>query len=202
VTYPYKKDRTKAKWDEIRAQAKQRQEEDEDEQCQWDALRGQNVPDFPVSSQWLNTDPLTWQDLHGKPVILQFWGCWCGPCQNHIQELKTASKYDPYVVVGVHTPEKDLDAIRTLMEQYHAHGPVCVDIPLTSREIGFGAYSSQLKVRGVPFWVVVDPDGKIAGHTLHNSHAYKLAQNLHGHGITSVTDQRSSSPARKGRTSP
>jgi hypothetical protein len=43
-----------------------------------DALEGKAPPALQVR-QWLNTDgkkPLSWQDLHGKVVVLDFWGVW------------------------------------------------------------------------------------------------------------------------------
>ena len=37
---------------------------------------------------WLNSDqPLRLKDLHGKVVLLEFWGYWCGPCVYRLPEL-------------------------------------------------------------------------------------------------------------------
>ena len=40
------------------------------------ALEGRPAPALDVTG-WLNTDgPLTWADLRGKVVLIDFWGTW------------------------------------------------------------------------------------------------------------------------------
>ena len=37
--------------------------------------------EFPKGATWLNGEPLTWEALRGKVVILDFWADSCGACQ-------------------------------------------------------------------------------------------------------------------------
>ena len=180
VGYPYKESRSIAEWEEIRLRAQQRQEEDDARERQWEDLRGQRVPDFPVSSQWLNSAPLTWENLRGQTVVLLFWSHTCAPCRNHIAEMKAWKRKGPPVIVGVHSPATDLEAVRTLLDTYHANGPVCVDVPRPPGGMSFGQLSSQLRVPGVPCWVVIGPDSSVVGHSLDSDRAYEMARNASG----------------------
>ncbi len=54
---------------------------------------GENhAPAFTVYDQ--QGDPLTLEDLAGKPVILNFWASWCGPCKSEMPAFQMA--YDHY----------------------------------------------------------------------------------------------------------
>lgn len=40
-----------------------------------DALEGHAPPPLTVEG-WINSEGLTWADLHGKVVVIDFWGTW------------------------------------------------------------------------------------------------------------------------------
>lgn len=40
------------------------------------------APDFPKGLQWLNSAPLSLDDLHGKVVLLDFWTYCCINCMH------------------------------------------------------------------------------------------------------------------------
>lgn len=50
------------------------------------------VPDFTVYDREGN--PVKLSDFRGKPVILNFWASWCGPCTSEMPDLQAA--YDIY----------------------------------------------------------------------------------------------------------
>lgn len=68
-------------------------------------LEGQPAPEFREVAAWRNSPPIKLCDLRGKVVLLEFWGCWCGPCVGRMPDL--FSVYDKYhdqglAVIGVH----------------------------------------------------------------------------------------------------
>jgi thiol-disulfide isomerase/thioredoxin len=176
VTYKYRKDMTEQDWEQIRAQARQRAEEDAAEKQRLDARIGREAPAFPSQCQWLNTAPLTWHDLRGKAVVLQFWSCSCGPCHNHIARLQPPAEGGEIVLIGIHNPQTDIDEIKEIMAKYKADGPVCVDLPAERSGEGFGLLSSRFGVRGIPWWFVVGPDGKVVGHAMHPDRALQMVR--------------------------
>ena len=84
-------------------------------------LEGQPAPEIPEVVAWKNSTPLKLADLHGKCVLLDFWGYWCGPCVYHMP--KTFELYDKYhnqglEIIAVHTDlgEDEETPVATLEE--------------------------------------------------------------------------------------
>jgi thiol-disulfide isomerase/thioredoxin len=86
------------------------------------------------ADEWLNSQPLTPQALHGKVVLIDFWTYTC------INWLRTApyvrawaEKYKDHglVVISVHSPEfafeKNLDNVRRAVKDLRVDFPVAVD---------------------------------------------------------------------------
>ncbi len=66
------------------------------------------APELAGITGWLNSDPLTLEQLRGKVVLLDFWTYSCINCQRTLPTLERwASTYadDGLVVLGVHSPE-------------------------------------------------------------------------------------------------
>jgi thiol-disulfide isomerase/thioredoxin len=173
VTYKFRKDMTEQDWERIRAQGRKRAQEDAEDKGRLDARIGREAPAFPSECQWLNTAPLTWRDLRGKAVILQFWSCGCGPCRNHIALLRRPAEGSDIVLIGVHMPDNQIDKVKELMAKYKADGPVCVDVPA---DRGWGLFTGEFGVRAVPSWFVVGPDGKVVGYAMDPGSAFQLAR--------------------------
>jgi hypothetical protein len=89
---------------------------------------------FDRASGWLNSSPLTEQDLRGKVVMADFWTYTC------INWLRTlgyrrawAEKYDQLglVLVGVHTPEfpfeGEVDNVSWAVKEMRVRYPVALD---------------------------------------------------------------------------
>jgi thiol-disulfide isomerase/thioredoxin len=92
------------------------------------------LPEFQGIQQWLNSAPLTRQDLKGSVVLLQFWTLGCINCQRtlpyiirwHQQYAQQGLK-----VIGVHTPEfafeRKVSNIQAAMKRHGITYPVAVD---------------------------------------------------------------------------
>src|SRR5687768_11763188 len=91
------------------------------------------IPDFSKDAVWLNSEPLTKQDLKGKFVLLDFWTYCCINCIHILPELKKLERQFPnnLVVIGVHsakfTTEKETDNIREAILRYEIEHPVIND---------------------------------------------------------------------------
>ncbi|MBZ4022550.1 cytochrome C biogenesis protein [Rhodobacter sp. TJ_12] len=70
-------------------------------------IEGQ-MPPLAGAVQWMNSEPLSTEDLRGKVVLIDFWTYSCINCLRAIPYVKAwAETYGPQglVVVGVHAPE-------------------------------------------------------------------------------------------------
>ncbi len=73
-------------------------------------LSGQPAPEFRNIKGWQNGKPVKLADLHGKIVLLDFWGYWCGPCVAGMPDLMNL--YDKFkdkglVIIAVHNDTAD-----------------------------------------------------------------------------------------------
>ena len=77
------------------------------------------APDFAGIDGWLNSAPLTMEELRGKVVLLDFWTYSCINCLRTLPYLKRwdeAYRDKGLVIVGVHTPEFAFERERSNVE--------------------------------------------------------------------------------------
>ncbi len=123
---------------------------------------------------WLNTpEPLTWEQLRGKLVLLDFWTYCCINCMHVLDELKAIEDHyagQPLVVIGVHSAkfanEHEIDHVREAIGRYDIHHPVVVDEDNRLWD-AFG-------VRGWPTLVLVDPAGYLLATVSGEGHGAQL----------------------------
>ena len=68
-------------------------------------LKGENAPDLADIADWKNSKSIRLSDLRGRPVVLDFWGQWCGPCLGAMPKLmKLYDEYEPkgVSIIGIH----------------------------------------------------------------------------------------------------
>ncbi len=63
------------------------------------------LPDWQNATGWLNTPPLSWQSLAGKPTVVYFWSSTCGRCIDGLPMVQSWSTLSGLNVVLVHAPE-------------------------------------------------------------------------------------------------
>lgn len=92
------------------------------------------APELTRIHAWLNSEPLTLEQLRGKVVVLDFWTYSCINCLRTLPYLE--SWHETYaaeglVIVGVHTPEfsfeRDLGNVRDAVEDLGLGYPIALD---------------------------------------------------------------------------
>jgi cytochrome c biogenesis protein CcdA/thiol-disulfide isomerase/thioredoxin len=91
-------------------------------------------PSLDGAVQWLNSAPLTAEQLRGKVVLVNFWTYSCINCVRTVPYVRAwAQKYKDQglVVIGVHTPEfafeKKIDNVKRAIQSFGVTYPVAVD---------------------------------------------------------------------------
>jgi thiol-disulfide isomerase/thioredoxin len=159
------------------------------------------VPSLDGATEWLNSEPLTAADLRGHVVAFDFWTFTC------INWIRTApyrrAWYERYrdqglIVIGVHTPElpfeRDVDSIRTHIEERGIAYPVAVDSE-------YGVWEAFAN-RYWPALYVADAEGAIRFHRFGEEgyeEAERAIQELLGvpkeHGLVTVEPEGIEAPA-------
>ena len=92
------------------------------------------LPPLNGAVAWLNSPPLTAEQLKGKVVLVDFWTYSCINCIRtipHVKALYERYAKDGLVVIGVHTPEfafeRDLGNVRKAVRDFDIRYPVAVD---------------------------------------------------------------------------
>jgi thiol-disulfide isomerase/thioredoxin len=92
------------------------------------------LPPLSGAVQWLNSAPLSAEDLRGKVVLVDFWTYSCINCLRSLPYVKAwAQKYRDkgLVVIGVHAPEfafeRNVDNVRRSVHDLGIDYPVAID---------------------------------------------------------------------------
>ena len=75
---------------------------------------GSKAPDFQVIANWINSRPLTMEQLRGQVVLVDFWTYTCVNCIRTMPYLRDwHAKYasQGLVIVGVHSPEFEFEKL-------------------------------------------------------------------------------------------
>ena len=94
----------------------------------------------------------------GKPVLVDFWASWCGPCRQEMPTIRTyAEKYAGEVnVVGIAVWD-NLDNTQRAVEELGLPWPVI---------FSSGGAASAYAVYGIPHVMLIAPDGTILARDL------------------------------------
>jgi cytochrome c biogenesis protein CcdA/thiol-disulfide isomerase/thioredoxin len=92
------------------------------------------LPSLSGAVEWLNSKPLTAEDLKGKVVVVDFWTYSCINCLRAIPYVRAwAEKYRDHglVVIGVHAPEfafeRNVDNVKKAVATLGISYPVAID---------------------------------------------------------------------------
>jgi thiol-disulfide isomerase/thioredoxin len=93
-----------------------------------------HLPRFDGATGWLNSPPLSVDDLRGRVVLVDFWTYTCINWLRTLAYVRAwAERYRNrgLVVIGVHTPEfpfeRDVDNVRRAAENLNVRYPIALD---------------------------------------------------------------------------
>lgn len=131
---------------------------------------GDPAPDFALAD--LDGKPVRLADLRGRPVVVNFWASWCGPCVEEFPILQGAlAKHRAHglVVVGVVVRDNS-EAARAFMARTGAPWSAVMD-PGEDVARRFGIYAP-------PETFFIDPQGVVVGRQIGQLTGADLARQL------------------------
>jgi thiol-disulfide isomerase/thioredoxin len=106
-------------------------------------LQGLNGPSRPLAA------------FHGKPLIINVWASWCGPCRQEMASLERLAWRQPrndFAIIGISTDD-DPDSARRLLQESKATISQFIDGELQME--------NMLGASTLPLTVLIGPDGRV-----------------------------------------
>jgi peroxiredoxin len=130
---------------------------------------GRMAPDFTLTT--LDGGTFRLSEQRGKPVVLNFWATWCGPCQRELPALQKAAEHfgDDVVFVGVDQGEE-----AAIVQSYVDKMGLTFTIPMdTDGQVGY-----DWSVQGLPTTFFIDRSGVIRSLWMGEMNSVTLAENI------------------------
>jgi len=132
---------------------------------------GRAAPDFTLPLLDDAESDFKLSDYKGKPLVVNFWATWCGPCQNELPVLQKAAAHfgDGVVFVGV-----DQQEATDVVERFVRNYGLTYTIPMDTH----GKVSELYNVKGLPTTFFIDRGGVIRSVWLGEMNSVTLAENI------------------------
>lgn len=116
--------------------------------------------EFPknVTLRDVNGNVVDFATFRGKYVYIDLWASWCVPCLREVpalQKLEKELKNDKVVFLSISIDAKE-EAWKNKMKEKNMHGNQLWD---SANSLG-----QALNVKGIPFFAIYDPEGKLYMH--------------------------------------
>ncbi|HWJ35390.1 MAG TPA: TlpA disulfide reductase family protein [Steroidobacteraceae bacterium] len=108
-----------------------------------------------ATMQGLNGSSRKLSEFRGKPLIINVWASWCGPCQAEMASLERLAWLDPtgqFVVIGISTDDYP-ERAQALLKKSNATISQFIDSQLQME--------NMLGATRLPLTVLVDANGRV-----------------------------------------
>lgn len=125
------------------------------------------APFFALAMNTADDKPLALDSLRGKPLIVNFWARWCGPCRKEIPDLSAMhAKYQGkgLVIVGVAVEDAgNRESVRDFAKAYEMNYLLLIGGMQKSVELMQATGNPK---SGLPYTLVIDRNGKVVAKKL------------------------------------
>ena len=138
---------------------------------QWAPVIGETVPDFVLTTA-RTQEQLRLSHLRGRPVVINFWATWCGPCRVEMPIFEAAYRYHQQKqlsVLAVNYAEPR-HMVLEFADELDISFPLLLD-PV-------GNVQELYQIRGYPSTMFITSDGKLAAAHIGLLTKEQLAENL------------------------
>lgn len=113
---------------------------------------GVAAPDF--TGELIDGTSITLSELQGKPVIINFWATWCGPCVKEMPAFERLKDDfgDKIGIIAVNCGD-DAETVKDFVEENGYTFPVVLDEEYS--------ISMLYPTNSIPYTVVLDAEGKV-----------------------------------------
>ncbi|HEY2823371.1 MAG TPA: TlpA disulfide reductase family protein [Candidatus Acidoferrum sp.] len=118
-------------------------------------LVSRTAPDFDLTTT--GGEHFTSASLHGKPVVLNFWATWCGPCVFELKGLEEfQAKHPEIVVLTVVKDDTEPKDLQNVLKERHVSALRISKAP--------AQFFDEYGAVDVPHTFVIDESGKVRVH--------------------------------------